>query len=76
MPRFLQAVTLERCDQIVGKPNVFQVERISYKRGGGNLAEGKVFAQFADARFHRGTAIVEAPDASRRLKSIRVTQAR
>ena len=66
MPRFFQAVTLERCDQIVREPNDFQVERISSKRGGRDLAEGKIFAQFADTRFHPGASVVEVPDAGRR----------
>ena len=58
LPRFLQAGPLKRSEEIVGESNDFQVQSVSRKRCRGDLSKREVFAQFADARLHAGTAII------------------
>jgi hypothetical protein len=59
---FIQAVSLKRSRQIVGEADDLQVERVGGERCGGNLAQRKILAQFANPRLHPGTPVVEMPD--------------
>jgi hypothetical protein len=66
LPGFIQTRSLKRSHQIVGEADQLQVERVGGKRRGGNFAQRKIFAEFANPRFHPGTSVVEMPDPGRR----------
>ena len=70
LPGFIQAVSLKRGDQIVGEADDLQVERVGGERRGGNLAQRKIFAQFANPRLHPGTPVVEMPDPGWRQRHV------
>jgi hypothetical protein len=62
LPRVLQAVSLKSRDEIIGKPDDFQIQGVGRKRGSGNLSEREVLAQFTDARLHASAAVIEMSD--------------
>ena len=66
----MQTIPLKRGDQIVRQPDDFQAQRIGRERGGGNLAQGEIFAQFGDPGLHAGTALIEVPDAGGRERHV------
>jgi hypothetical protein len=63
LPVGLQAGSLESRNEVVSQANDFQVEGIRGKGTGGDFRQGEVLAQFPDAPFHGGAAIIEMPDA-------------
>ncbi len=65
LPRVVEAASLKRCDQIIGESYDFQEQGIGGEGSGGNLAQGEVFAQFANSWFHPGASIVKIPNPGR-----------
>jgi hypothetical protein len=70
LPGFIQTVPLKRSGQIVREADDLQIESVGGERCGGNLAQRKVFAQFANARFQPGASVIEIPDPGRRQRQI------
>ena len=65
MPRFSQLEPLKGVDQVVGKANNFQEQRVGLEGACQYYAQSIILQEFTDARFDRSPRVVEIPDAER-----------
>ena len=63
LPILGQTDPLKSGDPVIGKANDLEIEAVGRKRAGGDVGQGKIFAQFANADFHGGSTVVETPEA-------------
>ena len=65
LPIIRQAYTLRRRDEVIGEADDLKIEVVVRESTRGDIGEGEVLAQFADAYFDGGSTVVEMPDARR-----------
>ena len=63
LPIIRQACTLKGGDQVIGKADDLKIEIVGRESTRGDISQGEIFTQFADAHFDGSSTVVEMPDA-------------